>query len=63
MRRSAICRSTFRATLVSNAGREDLEAIHQRVMTKNMVLGALRGIPKTDELIILGKEMLTTVTG
>jgi len=52
----------LRATLVSSAGREDLEAIHQRVVLKNMVLGALRGIPKTDELVVLRKEMMTTVT-
>ena len=39
--------------IVSNARREDLEAIHQRVVTKNMVLRGLRGIPTTDELTIL----------
>jgi hypothetical protein len=36
----------LRATLVSNANRQDLEAIHRRVVTKNMVLGALRGFPE-----------------
>jgi len=32
------------------------------VVTKNMVLGALRGTPKTDELIILAREMLAART-
>jgi hypothetical protein len=31
-------------------------------MTKNMVLGAPGGIPTTDEMVILVKEMLTMVT-
>src|SRR5262249_41151764 len=52
----------LRATLVANAPREELEAIHQRVVLKNMVLGALRGIPKTDELVILRPEMVPTAT-
>jgi hypothetical protein len=42
----------LRATLVSSAPRERLEAIHRRVMATNMVLGALRGIPKTSELVV-----------
>lgn len=42
-----------RATLVSSAARADLEQLHDRVVTKNMVLGALRGIPLTNELKIV----------
>lgn len=43
----------FRATLVSSAPHEQLERIHQRVLARNMVLDALRGIPATSELITL----------
>jgi hypothetical protein len=42
----------FRATLVSPAPRE-LEKIHERVLSHNMVLGGLRGVPRTSELITL----------
>jgi len=42
----------LRATLVSNASADVLEMIHHRVVSRNMVLGALRGIPRTEELII-----------
>jgi len=42
----------LRATLVSAAPRSVLEGIHARVVERNMVLGALRGIPRTDELIV-----------
>jgi hypothetical protein len=42
-----------RATLASSAPRDDLEHLHERVVTKNMVLGALRGIPLTHELTIV----------
>lgn len=42
----------LRATLVSSAPRNVLETIHHRVVTRNMVLGALRGIPRTSELIV-----------
>jgi hypothetical protein len=38
------------ATLVSPAPRVELEALHERVMARNMVLGALRGIPTTSRL-------------
>ncbi len=38
--------------LVSRADRGTLENIHRRVMSTNMVLGALRGIPRSDELIV-----------
>ena len=41
-----------RALLTSHAPRGVLERIHRRVVDRNMVLGALRGVPKTDELII-----------
>jgi hypothetical protein len=43
----------LRATLTSPAPREALERIHARVVERNMVLGALRGIPRTSELIVL----------
>ena len=42
----------IRATLVSSAERADLDALHDRAMSYNMVLGALRGIPQTNELVI-----------
>lgn len=40
------------ATLTSSAPSEILERIHQRVMARNMVLGALRGIPRTHRLTV-----------
>jgi hypothetical protein len=40
------------ATLDSSAAREQLEALHERVVARNMVLGALRGIPRTSDLIV-----------
>jgi hypothetical protein len=43
----------FRTTLVSSAAEADLQAIHRRVLEHNMVLGALRGVPRTDELKIV----------
>ena len=43
----------LRATTVSSAPREELERIHERVLSHNMVLGALRGIPQTSELVTL----------
>lgn len=53
-----------RATLVSSAPRDDLEQLHERVVTKNMVLGALRGIPLTSELkIIAASERIEAVVG
>ncbi|HVY40048.1 MAG TPA: hypothetical protein VHM31_19045 [Polyangia bacterium] len=42
----------LRAVLDSPAPRERLEALHQRVVARNMVLGALRGIPRTSALTI-----------
>src|SRR6185295_16066636 len=42
-----------RATVVSSATREVLEHLHKRVLSHNMVLGALRGIPQTNELVTL----------
>ena len=39
------------ATLVSPASRASLKEIHSRVLTDNMVLGALRGIPTTSDLV------------
>jgi hypothetical protein len=41
-----------RATLTSAAPREVLQKIHAHVVGRNMVLGALRGIPRTDELVV-----------
>lgn len=45
----------LRATLESSAPRDALEKLHARVVRQNMVLDALRGIPRTDELIALPK--------
>ncbi len=42
----------LRATLTSDAPREALERLHARVVARNMVLGALRGIPRTSELAV-----------
>ncbi len=41
-----------RTRLVSRGDREMLENIHRRVISTNMVLGALRGIPRTSELCV-----------
>lgn len=43
----------IRATTVSSAPRAKLEELHKRVLAYNMVLGALRGIPQTNELVTL----------
>jgi len=43
----------LRATLQSTGPRDKLEAIHRRVVEQNMALDGLRGIPKTDELVII----------
>lgn len=43
----------LRATLVSSAPRAELERLHERVVSRNMVLGGLRGIPQTNELVTL----------
>jgi len=43
---------TLHATLVSPAPRERLEMLHERALANNMVLGALRGIPRADTLTI-----------
>ena len=40
----------LRATLTSEAPRQELERVHRHVVDRNMVLGALRGVPRTDEL-------------
>jgi hypothetical protein len=42
----------LRAVLDSPAPRDQLQALHDRVVGRNMVLGALRGIPRTTELVI-----------
>jgi hypothetical protein len=42
------------ATLTSGAPRAALEQLHARVLARNMVLGALRGIPRTSELAVRG---------
>jgi hypothetical protein len=42
------------ATLTSDAPQEQLERLHARVVARNMVLGALRGIPRTSELAVRG---------
>jgi hypothetical protein len=43
---------TLHTTLVSPAPRERLEMLHERALAYNMVLGALRGIPRSDTLTI-----------
>jgi hypothetical protein len=43
-------------TMVSSAPRDVLESIHRRVVSMNMVLGALRGIPRTTSLEIVKPE-------
>jgi hypothetical protein len=43
----------LRATLVSSAPRASLERMHEHVVSRNMVLGALRGVPMTNELVIV----------
>src|SRR5262249_738835 len=40
-----------RTALVSSAPRADLERLHEHVVSRNMVLNALRGIPTTNELV------------
>lgn len=40
------------ATVDSSSPRTDLERLHERAISHNMVLGALRGIPMTSELIV-----------
>lgn len=42
----------LQATLTSEAPHDALLRIHRRVIERNMVLGALRGIPRTDALQI-----------
>ncbi|WP_214470328.1 OsmC family protein [Mesorhizobium sp. dw_380] len=42
----------FTATVRSSAPRAELEKIHERAISHNMVLGALRGIPMTSELVV-----------
>ena len=42
----------LRTTVTSDAAESDLRRIHRRVVDHNMVLGALRGIPRTDRLEI-----------
>jgi uncharacterized OsmC-like protein len=43
----------FRVTLTSTARWEALERMHERVLSNNMVLDALRGVPQTSELTIV----------
>jgi hypothetical protein len=40
------------ATLESSAPRDILEKLHARIVRQNMVLDGLRGIPRTDELVV-----------
>ncbi len=42
----------LRATLSSSAPRAMLEELHERVISHNMLLGALRGIPMTNDLVV-----------
>ncbi|MEA3201398.1 MAG: hypothetical protein QOE90_2826 [Thermoplasmata archaeon] len=41
-----------RTTLTSDAPRDVLQRLHDRVVSHNMVLGALRGVPLTHELVV-----------
>lgn len=43
----------IRAAVASPAPRAELEKLHERVLSHNMVLGALRGVPRTSELVVL----------
>lgn len=49
-----------RATLVSSAAREALESLHERAVSYNMVLGALRGVPRTSELVVIAPRSATS---
>ncbi|HET9984436.1 MAG TPA: OsmC family protein [Longimicrobiales bacterium] len=42
-----------RAAVASSAPRAELERLHERVLSHNMVLGALRGVPRTSEIAVL----------
>lgn len=42
-----------RATLASPAPRAALARLHELVMSQNMVLNALRGIPRSSELVVI----------
>lgn len=46
----------LRATLQSPAHRSALARLHARVLSNNMVLNALRGIPQSDELITIAVD-------
>lgn len=49
----------LRATIVSSAPRAEVERLHERVVSQNMVLGALRGIPQTNELVTMPSRSCT----
>jgi uncharacterized OsmC-like protein len=53
----------FRVTMVSPAPREALETIHERALAYNMVVGALRGIPQTNELTLVSRVPAEAMTG
>lgn len=42
----------WKATLVSSAPREALARVHERALSHNMVLNALRAVPLTGELVV-----------
>ena len=48
----------LRATLHSSASPAELDRIHSLVLSHNMVLGALRGVPQTGELVIVASREL-----
>jgi hypothetical protein len=52
----------LRATLTSSAPRAELERLHERVLSRNMVLDALRGIPRTSEVVTIPARPLAGVT-
>lgn len=53
----------LRATVVSSAPRAEIERIHDRVLSHNMVLGALRGIAQTNELVTVPSRERVAVVG
>jgi uncharacterized OsmC-like protein len=53
----------FRVSLHSSAPRTELERLHERALSHNMVLGALRGVPQTSELVTFPARAEAVVGG
>lgn len=51
----------LRATLTSSAAPAALEHIHRLVVSQNMVLGALRGIPATNEVVVVAPQTADSI--